>query len=186
MKLNILANAMLIVACMATVVSFAATPAEDDAKIRAGIKANFGKATISLADALKMALAKVPGSRAVESGFEVEKDQVFFYVEVIAGGKHQDVILDAKAGKILSVEDTEAEEAEEKKIEEAAAKAKITMQQAIDIAQRQVPRGKPFEAIADKDGAMLVYLVSVLTSDKFVAVLIDANSGKVLGMEESK
>ena len=135
---------------------------------------------------LKAAATKVPGSQAVESGFEVDKDQLFFYVEVIAGAKHQDVVIDAKSGKVLSVADTEGEEAKEKKIEEAATKARFTMKQAIEIAQRQVPRGKPYESIADRDGTTLVYVVSLLTSDKFVAVLIDANSGKVLTMEESK
>jgi uncharacterized membrane protein YkoI len=186
MKSKILPAALWIVACLTTTIVFAATPEEDDAKIRAGIKANLGKATISLADALKMAVAKVPGGRVVESGFEVEKEMLFFYVEVIAAGKHQDVIFDAKAGKILGVEDTDDEDAEEKKIEEASLKAKLTMQVAIDIAQRQAPKGKPYESIVDMDGNNLVYIVSLLTTDKFIAVLIDANTGKVLTMEEIK
>jgi len=186
MKLNLLAGAWLIGTCMIATCAYAATPEEDEAKVRASVKANLGKATVTLLDAMKAATTKIPGSHPVESGFEVDKDQLFFYIEVISGIKHQDVVIDAKSGKVLSVDDTEDEDAEEKKIEEAATKAKITMKQAVEIAQKQVPRGKPFEAIADMDGPTLVYLVSVLTSDKFVAVLIDANSGKVLGVEESK
>lgn len=186
MKFHIPAGAVLTIACILSAVSFAATPEEDDAKIRAGIKANLGKATITLLDALKTAVTKVPGSQAVEAGFEVDKDQLFFYVEVILGNKHQDVVIDAKSGMVLAVNVTQDEEAEEKKIEEAALKARINLRQAIEIAQKQVPRGKPYEAIVDKDGAALVYLVSLLINDKFIAVLIDANSGRVLGMEESK
>jgi uncharacterized membrane protein YkoI len=185
MNSKLFAGAWLLAAFVIATAGFAATPEEEDAAVRAKVKANLGKATVSLSDALQSALAKVAGGQAVEAGFEVEGDRLEFYIEVIAGGKHQDVSIDAKTGKIVAVEDTEKEEADEKKIEESAAKAKITMRQAVEIAQKQVPRGKPYEAIPDMDGDVLVYLVGLLTSDKFVAVEIDANSGKVLGMEDT-
>ena len=53
MKLHSLMAAWLISVSMLSTCVYAATPEEDDAKIRAGIKANLGKATITLLDAIE-------------------------------------------------------------------------------------------------------------------------------------
>ena len=184
MKTYSLLTAWLLGALVITSVSVAATPEEEDAAARAKVVANLGKATVSLSSAVQTALTKLPGGRAVEALFEVDGDKLEFYVEVIVNGKHHDVSIDAKSGKVVAVEDTEDESAEEKKFEESAAKAKVTLPQAIETAMKQVPKGKVYEAYPDIDGETLVYLVALLTSDKIMAIEIDANTGKVLAKDE--
>src|ERR1700760_820381 len=82
---------------------FAATPEEEDAAAGAKVVANLGKATVTLSSAVQTALAKFPGGHAVEALFEVDDKELQFYVEVIAAGKHHDVTIDAKIGKITAV-----------------------------------------------------------------------------------
>jgi uncharacterized membrane protein YkoI len=64
--------------------------------------------------------------------------------------------------------------------------AKVSMEQAVNIAQASVPGQVLKTGLEDEDG-YLVYGVEVVAADKSVVeVKVDAGSGKVLAMEQDK
>ena len=128
-----------------------------------------------------MALRKVPNSREVEAELEVDGDEIDFIVEVIAGGKHQNVEVDAVTGQVEGVEDETDEDKDYLKLEEEAQKAKITLLRAIDIAAKKFVGGKVFEASPDKNEKTkkLVYYIQLLVRDKLVEVEVDAMTGSM-------
>jgi uncharacterized membrane protein YkoI len=75
---------------------------------------------------------------------------------------------------------------ESKETVEMAAKAKVTIDQAIKTASEKVP-GKVVEAELEKKHGTLVWKVEVVTAEnKVMEVHIDAGSGAVIDVEEEK
>ena len=75
---------------------------------------------------------------------------------------------------------------ESKETVEMAAKAKVTIDQAIKTASEKVP-GKVVEAELEKKHGTLVWEVEVVTAEnKVMEVHIDAESGAVIDAEEEK
>ena len=75
---------------------------------------------------------------------------------------------------------------ESKETVEMAAKAKMTIDQAIKTASEKVP-GKVVEAELEKKHGTLVWEVEVVTAEnKVMEVHIDAESGAVIDVEEEK
>ena len=75
---------------------------------------------------------------------------------------------------------------ESKETVEMAAKAKVTIDQAIKTASEKVP-GKVVEAELEKKHGTLVWEVEVVTAEnKVMEVHIDAESGAVIDVEEEK
>ena len=75
---------------------------------------------------------------------------------------------------------------ESKETVEMAAKAKVTIDQAIKTASEKVP-GKVVEAELEKKHDTLVWEVEVVTAEnKVMEVHIDAESGAVIDVEEEK
>jgi uncharacterized membrane protein YkoI len=75
---------------------------------------------------------------------------------------------------------------ESKETVEMAAKAKVTIDEAIKTASEKVP-GKVVEAELEKKHGTLVWEVEVVTEEnKLMEVHIDAESGAVIGVEEEK
>lgn len=151
----------------------------------AAAKKALAEAKITLAEAVAIALEKVPG-KAVSAELKAEKDELDFEVEILVDGKHKEVEIDAVTGKIEGVEDVSAEElkseAEEVKAETAAAEAATTLAQAIAIAMKHVPEGRCLVAEPDfkKKTGKLVFEVGLLVDDKVKEVQIDGASGTVI------
>ena len=75
---------------------------------------------------------------------------------------------------------------ESKEMVEMAAKAKVTIDQALKTASEKVP-GKVVEAELEKKHDTLVWEVEVVTAEnKVMEVHIDAESGAVIDVEEEK
>jgi len=75
---------------------------------------------------------------------------------------------------------------ESKEAVEMAAKAKVTIDQAIKTASEKVP-GKVVEAELEKKHDTLVWEVEIVTAEnKVMEIHIDAESGAVIGVEEEK
>jgi uncharacterized membrane protein YkoI len=75
---------------------------------------------------------------------------------------------------------------ESKETVEMAAKAKVTIDQAIKTASEKVP-GKVVEAELEKKHGTLVWEVEVVTAEnKVMEVHIDAESGAVIDVEDEK
>jgi len=159
---------------------------EDEAKEHADAKKAVVKAKITLREAVEIALKKVPGGKAVEAELETEDDGIEYEVEVIVGGKHMEIEIDPTTGAVKEAKEEKAEEGEDEKAEEAAAKAPITLLQAIDAAQKSVPGGKAFEAEAEMENGKLIFEVEFVAGDKIMEVEVDATSGEVLEVKEEK
>jgi uncharacterized membrane protein YkoI len=78
-------------------------------------------------------------------------------------------------------------EAEERgHVQGALEKAKITLQHAVEIAQKEIPGGKPYAAELELKDDKAVYEVKLLVGGKEKEVKIDAVEGKVLGVEDEE
>lgn len=168
---------------------------EDEAKEHANAKIALGKAKLTMEQAVAAALKRLPDGKAVEAELELEGDEVVFEVEIVTGGKHMEVKLDAISGKIKEVEEEGKEDEKDEKDGEhedeqaetdIAAKGKITLSQAIATALKQVPGGKAFEAETEREDGKLIFEIELLAGDKAMVVEIDAMTGKVLEVEEEK
>ena len=167
-------------------VAWAAETKEDETKEHANAKKAVVKAKITLREAVEIALKKIPNGKAVEAELETEDDGIEYEVEIIAEGKHMKVEIDPTTGAVKEVEAEKDEEGDDEKAEEAAAKAPITLLQAIDAAQKSVPGGKAFEAKAEMEDGKLIFEVEFVVGDKIMEVEVDATTGKVLEVKEEK
>jgi uncharacterized membrane protein YkoI len=152
-------------------------------------KIALGEAQLTMEEAIEMALTELPDGKAVEAEIDLAADGAVFEVEIISGGKHMEVTLDALDGRVKEVleedEESEAEaEREEEMAESGAAGAKITLGQAVAAALEKVPGGKAFEAAAERDGDKLVFEIELLAGEKVTQVEVDAATGKVLKIEQ--
>lgn len=157
---------------------------EEDAELQELAKKQLSKAVISLADAVRIALRRVPDSRAVEAELYLDDDELDFVVEVIAGGKHREVTVNAKTGNFTSADDESEETGKEHKLEEAVAKANISLHDAIDVAMKKVPKGQPFQISPAMEDGKLVYEVELLVGDKVKEVAVDPDNGDVVYVED--
>jgi len=89
-------------------------------------------------------------------------------------------------GPAWSDEKGKGKKDESKETVEMAAKAKVTIDQAIKTASEKVP-GKVVEAELEKKHGTLVWEVEVVTAEnKVMEVHIDAESGAVIDVEDEK
>ncbi len=163
---------------------------EDEAQEHANARMALGQAQLTMDQAVTAALKELPDGKAVEAELELAGEEVVFEVEIISGGKHMMVALDAMDGKIKGVEEEVEETEDEAEFEEElaetdAVQAKLTLSQALAAALEQFPGGKAFEAEAECDEGKLVFDIELLSADNRVMdVEVDATTGKVLDVEE--
>jgi len=185
MKIATLALVSMVLACCSDPV----WAGEDKDRECAEAKIALGEAQLTMEEAIETALQELPNGKAVEAEIDLAADGAVFEVEIISGGKHMEVTLDALDGRIKEVleEDEESEEEanrEEEMAETGAAQAKITLGQAIAAALEKVPSGKAFEAASERDGDKLVFEIELLAGDQVTEVEVDATTGKVLKIEQ--
>jgi uncharacterized membrane protein YkoI len=151
------------------------------------------KAKITKEQATAIALKRVPGE-VLETEIEKDKGKLIWSFDIeTEEGQIMDVEIDANTGAVLKVEeDTEDEsdgdgnEHEPSVTEQAglAKQAKITKEQATEIALKRVP-GEVKESEIEKEKGKLIWSFDIQTSEgKIFDVEIDANSGRVLKVEE--
>lgn len=158
---------------------------KQEAAERAAVRKHLAQAKVSLADAIKTATAKFHG-KAVDGFFEVEGKALLYEVEVVAGGKHQVMVVDADSGHSMGSYKLDKQEKIEKEMKEEIAKAKVTVQEAIDTALKKHPSAKVFEVHPDKENDKTVIEVELLDGKKILEVFIDPSSGAVLVDKELK
>ena len=161
---------------------------EDAASEIANAKKGLAAAKISLVDAIHSAMKKVPGGKVVQAELEVENGEAEFEVEIVAAdGKHMEIDVDAvtgTAGDAVEEKQTSETNSDDEKAEDAAAKAKVTLLQAIDAAQKRVPGGKAYEASSEMEKGNLIFTIEFLAGDKIMDVQVDPSTGKVISVEE--
>lgn len=164
-----------------------------DAQEHADAKTALGMANCSLSEAVTAALKELPDGKAVQAALLLEGADAVYEVEIVAGGSHMMVALDAANGQIKTVEEEsqESEAGEEPDEDEQAetdmaANAKITLNEAIAAALKEAPGGKAFEAETERENDKLAFEIEVLSGDRFLEIQIDAMTGKVLEIEEQQ
>lgn len=158
---------------------------KQEAAERAAVHKHLGHAKVSLGDAVKTALSKLHG-KAVEAYFEVEGKALLYEVEVIAGGKHQVMVVDADSGHSMGTFKLDKQDKIERDMKEEISKAKVSIAEAIDTALKKHPSAKAFDVHPDKEKDRTVIEVELLDGKKMLEVFIDAASGAVLAEKEFK
>lgn len=159
---------------------------KQEAAERAAVRKHLGHAKTSLADAIKTAVGKLRGGKAVDAYFEVEGKALLYEVEVIAGSKHQAMLIDSESGHWMGSINVEHQEKIEREMKEAVAKAKLTLLEAVDVALKKHPNAKAFDVHPDKEQNKTVIEVEVLDGKKMLEIFIDPTSGAILAEREFK
>jgi uncharacterized membrane protein YkoI len=97
-----------------------------------------------------------------------------------------EIEIDAVTGQAGEAKAEKGEEGEDEKAEDDAAKAAVTLLQAIDTAQKSVPHGKAFEAEAEMEHGKLIFEVEFVAGEKIKEVEVDATTGQVLKVKDEE
>jgi uncharacterized membrane protein YkoI len=157
------------------------------------------KQTQNTGTLLTVAQAKEAALKATEGkvddvDLERRNGQTFYEVEIDKKGSNDVVVrLDAYTGKILAVVDDEDYDDDDdyngtvagtSSNQAASKQVKLTEAQASNIALKQVTGGKVTEIELDHDNGRYVYEVELRTANGEADVDIDANTGKVLSVDQ--
>ncbi len=143
-----------------------------------------GKVKIKMVRAIEIALKEAPDAKPVEAELEMEGEVPVYEIELLTAAGMKEVTLNGITGKKIKVEDEEDENEDAKErieVEKAVAEARVSLTQALTIAAKQVKDGLVYEVELElKDGKPVIAL-EWLTKDKFMAMKIDAVTGKGMG-----
>ena len=143
------------------------------------------QAKITQDEAINAALEKVPGT-VEEVELEDEKGTIVYEIELVStDGTEHEVEVDAQTGEVLKVEadDDENEEEDSQNQAKLAKQAKITEDEAINMALEKVP-GTVNEIELEVENGTVVYEIKVLSTDGTEQeVKVDAQTGEVLKVE---
>ena len=146
------------------------------------------QAKITQDEAINAALEKVPGT-VEEVELEDEKGTIVYEIELVStDGTEHEVEVDAQTGEVLKVEaddddDGENEEEDSQNQAKLAKQAKITEDEAINMALEKVP-GTVNEIELEVENGTVVYEIEVLSTDGTEQeVKVDAQTGEVLKVE---
>ncbi|WP_090903126.1 PepSY domain-containing protein [Paenibacillus sp. OK076] len=142
----------------------------------------------------KEAALKATDGKVDDVDLERRNGQTFYEVEIDKKGSNDVVVrLDAYSGKILAVVDDEDYDDDDdykgtvagtSSNHSASKQVKLTEAQASNIALKQVTGGKVTEIELDHDNGRYVYEVELRTANGEADVDIDANTGKVLSVDQ--
>ncbi len=152
----------------------------------AAVRKSLGKAKVTLADAIKAAVAKLPGGKAVEGYFQPEGNALLYEVVVIGGGKHKAMLVDGELGHVMGVVNADDDSKAEREMKDTIAKSKITLTTAIEAAIKKHPNAKAFDVHPDLEKGKTVIDVELLDGKKILEVFIDPTSGAILSELEDK
>ncbi|MBY0123132.1 PepSY domain-containing protein [Bacillus sp. S/N-304-OC-R1] len=137
--------------------------------------------TITHDEAIKIALSKAVGQ--VESvELENGNGKQFFEVDIKGKTKDVEVRIDAQTGKVLSVKADADDSDDFEKGASVIQKNYLSVQKAIEIAQKEV-NGKVIEIKLDEDDNKMIYEIELKTSKGEAELELDAVTGKVLDIE---
>ncbi len=141
-------------------------------------QAAFEQAAISAAQAVQTATDKVAG-KATEVDFKFKNGSSYYKVDVLrdnqGNAEKHEVVVDAKTGEVLA----DNVETKSHKKDKPYAEAKISLEQAIDIATQKTG-GKVKEANLEAKKGASRYEVESIKDGKKYKTIVDAGSGEVI------
>lgn len=141
------------------------------------------RATISLGDAVRLALEQVPDSKAVEASFETENGNTTYEIEVVAGGKHRIVEVNPIAGAVEKIGGESIEENQQdarERDETAISHAPVTLAQAIKVALEHHADAKACRVEPKRHEGKLSFSVELLSHETLTKVHVDATTGHIM------
>ena len=167
--------------CAALTAGLLATPAFAKDKLEA-------KARITKAEAMKTALAKVPGGKVKEGELEEENGKLIWSFDIATKGSKDitEVAVDAITGEIVAVAtETPADQAKEKQADKLEAKAKVAKADAQKTALGKVPGGKVIEGGLEEEKGKLIWSFDISTegTKDITEVVVDASTGEIVSVD---
>lgn len=148
---------------------------------------------LTIAQAKEIALKAVEG-KVDDVDLERRNGQTFYEVEIDRKGSPDvNVRLDGYTGKVLAIVNDDDDDDNDDDNHTAAGsssstavsnQAKLTAAQASDIALKQVSGGKVTKVELDREHGRYVYEIELRTAQGEADVDIDANTGKVLSVDQ--
>lgn len=135
------------------------------------------QATVSAQQAIEQAKTKFDG-KVVEMELKHKKDALFYEVTLLQGTQKQEMKIDAKSGEVIGTK-SKQETKHQEKWQALQQEVKISLEQAMDIAQQQT--GGKFKEIEFKvKKGTPQYKVETSLNGKTSKIRINANTGEIL------
>lgn len=132
---------------------------------------------ITVEQAKEAALKEVQGT-IDDIDLEKENGKVYYEVEIESGEADATVLIDAYTGKVLNVsKDLDFE------VPASEAVVKVSLEQATQIALKQLDNSKVISTELDLDDGRYEYEIELVNSNYEADVTIDANTGDVLSVD---
>jgi uncharacterized membrane protein YkoI len=135
------------------------------------------QAKITLSDAISAAQKEIPGGRVIDADVSTMGGKVSYAVEIMKDGVHA-VRVDLQDGKVIEVKQKRVAPKELKQLD-AVQQAKVTLVEAISIAQKELPGGRPIAADVKTRKGQVIYVIDV-EKDGLHVVHVHPESGRVL------
>jgi uncharacterized membrane protein YkoI len=135
------------------------------------------QAKISLSDAIAIAQKEIPGGKVVDADVSTTDGKVTYAIEILKDGVHA-VRVDLQDGKVIEVTQKRVPPKDVKQLE-ALQQAKVTLLEAISIAQKELPGGRPASADTKTRKGQVIYVVD-MEKDGLHVVHVHPESGRVL------
>ena len=142
------------------------------------------QAKVTLSDAISVAQKEIPGGKPVDADLVTTADgKVIYSIELAKDGVHKvhKVSVDMQNGSVIEVTQKNVAAKDLKRVN-AAEQAKVTMVEAIAIAQKQFPGGIIAAAEAKLRKGEVVYVVDIEQQNGLHVVHVHPDSGRVLSI----
>lgn len=132
---------------------------------------------ITVQQAKEAALKEVQGT-IDDIDLEKENGQVYYEVEIESGKADATVLIDAYTGKVLNVsKDLDFE------VPASEAVVKVSLEQATQIALKQLDNSKVISTELDLDDGRYEYEIELVNDHYEAEITIDANTGDILSID---
>lgn len=145
----------------------------------ARVRAAMDAARLSLAESIAVAQREA-GGLLVEAELKLRSGQPVYDFEFVNQGREIEIRVDARTGEVLKLKEDDDDDARE--LDRALASTKLTLQEAVAVAERQIKEGRAFDAeVSTKDGVR--FEIKIMAGPRWVEVTLDG-LGKVIEMRD--
>ncbi|MGT2717664.1 PepSY domain-containing protein [Streptococcus oricebi] len=136
-------------------------------------------ASVSVAQAKKVALEAAPAGKVVSVDFEAKKDgRLYYEVTILEGNSEKEYKIDARTASILNQKVEAIDDYEDSQLVQA--NLKLSFEDAENILLQKYPQAKIYDEELDIKAGQIVYQVKALNGQQKIKMTLDANSGAVL------
>jgi uncharacterized membrane protein YkoI len=160
-------------------VSLGAAPDPASAKSKREIAAQQA-AKITLSDAIAVAQKEISGGKVVDADVSTKDGKVSYAVEIVKEGVQHAVYVDLQDASVVGTTQKRVSPKDMKQLE-AVEEAKVTLVEALTIAQKELPGGKALSADVKTRKSKVMYAIDI-EKDGLHVVHVDPRTGSVLSV----